>query len=114
MAATTLATVRDFLPSIASTSDDTINLMISDSEDIVIGDGVGINDKAFEKMHRYMTSHLLSQAGILKETTSASVKDVSRATVANVRSEGSSPYMTLYREQLIKLFGFGERIAVDV
>ena len=114
MAATDLTTVRTFLPSIASVPDGTINLIIADSQDVVEGDGVGINDPAFEKMHRYMTAHVLSTSGLLKETTSASVKDVSRANVANVRSEGSSPYLKLYQEQLTKLFGLGNRIAVDI
>ena len=114
MPATDLATVRNFLPGLSKTSGDTIDLSISDAQDVTEGDGVGINDPAFEKMHRYMTAHLLSQQGILKETSSASVKDVSRSVVTNVRGEGSSPYLKLYEEQLIKQFGFGQRVAVDV
>lgn len=115
MPETTTQKIKDYLGlGIAGVSDGTIDLHREDAKQIVLDDGVTENDPEFEKMHRFMSAHHLTLAGLNQEVTSESVKDVSRSVVANARSEGSSSFLVKYEERLTKKFGLGDRIGVDV
>ena len=114
MAETTVAAIKSYLGDLEGVSDATIDLHRADAKQIVLDDGITENDPDFERMHRFMSAHHLTLAGLNQEVTSESVKDVSRSLVANPRTEGSSSFLIKYEERLIKKFNLGDRIAIDV
>lgn len=114
MPETTTQKIRDYLGGLDGVENGTIDIHREDAEDIVIGDGIGIQDPDFEKMHRYMTAHHLTLAGLYQEVASESVEDTSRSNVVNPRTEGRTSFLEKYEERLTKKFGLGERIGVDV
>lgn len=114
MAETTRALVRSMLGGLVGVQDGEIDVHLGDAKQVVLDDGITENDPNFERMHRFMTAHHLTLTGLNQEVSSESVEDTSRSLVANVRSEGSSSFLKLYEERLIKIFNIGDRIAVDV
>jgi len=114
VAETTTQKIRDYLGGLVGVSDGTIDIHREDAEDIVIGDGIGIEEKVFERAHRYMASHSLTLDGHYQEVASESVEDTSRSNVTNPRTEGNTSFSIKYDEILTKKFGLGERIGVDV
>lgn len=114
MAETTVAAIKSYLGGLDGVTDATVDIHKDDAKQVVIDDGIAESDPEFEKMHRFMSAHHLTLAGLNQEVTSESVKDVSRGVVANQRTEGSSPFLVKYEERLTKKFGIGNRIGVDV
>lgn len=114
MPETTTQKIRDYLGGLVGVEDVTIDLHRDDAKDIVVDDGIGIADPDFEKMHRFMSAHHLTLAGLYQEIASESVEDTSRSNVTNPRTEGRTSFLEKYEERLIKKTGLGERIGVNV
>lgn len=93
MANTSLVTAFKGRHPSLSLTDETISLYLDDSIVEMPRFGIGETDSDYDKLVTLYTAHLMSVAGLIKQTTSESVKDVS-ATYRNPNIKEGSTYYT--------------------
>lgn len=112
MSEATVLDIKEMIPELATTDSGTLSLYLDDASLIVQGEGIGKTDASFNLLHRLMTAHLLTDAGIIaSEITSESVGDVSIQYGAKGQAgDGLDKWERLYNLHKVRTQGLTDRI----
>jgi len=112
MSAATAQDMIDMIPELVDTDSGTLSLYLADAKAIVEGDGTAETETSFNMLHRYMTAHILADAGIVAgNITNESVEDVSVQYSNTAQTEiGSDKWEVLYNQHKTRIQGLTGRI----
>jgi hypothetical protein len=104
--------IKEMIPELATTDSGTLSLYLDDASLIVQGEGIGTTAAEFNLLHRYMTAHLLADAGFVSgDVSSESVGDVSIQYGSKSQSDdGLDKWERLYNAHKARTQGMTGRI----